>query len=256
MKRYVLLLSVWILGITFSLDACAAGFKVYGYKTRKQGEIELVYFNNFFAKSDLMQSFFGKTVEKKGHLSHSLEIEYGFTNRWTVSAYVDFEQPEGQGIRYTRMRSVFFRYRFFEKGDRFLDAAIYCEYYLPRKRYKNEEELEIKLILEKETGPFTIDLNPSVEKATSGPEIGEGLKFNYASGVYHNLSPKVRAGLEFYGKIGELGAPEEMRRQRHWIFPALKVKLPKRIGWDIGAGFGLTEASDDVVLKSITSIVF
>ena len=243
-------------GLMSCVESFAAGFKVYGYTTREQGEIELVYFNNYFAKSDLTQTFFGKKMDKEGHLSHSLEFEYGFTNRWTVSAYVDFEQPKGEKVTYTRMRSVFFRYRFFEKGDRFIDTAIYLEYYLPRKKYKDEEELEIKLILEKEVGPFRIDLNPALEKATSGPDVGEGLTFNYASGIYHTLSPRVRAGLEFYGKIGELSDPKETSEQLHWIFPSVKVKLAKRIGWDIGAGFGLTEASDDFVVKNIASIVF
>jgi hypothetical protein len=237
-------------------ELSAAGFKLYGYKTRKQGEVELVYFNNYYAKSDLTQSFFGNNLDKDGHMSHYLEIEYGLSNRWTVSAYFDFEQPRDENLRYTRMRSVFFRYRFLEKGDRFFDTALYIEYYLPKKSYKNEEELEVKLILEKPLGQINFLFNPSVEKALSGPEVEEGLKFNYATGFYWKVSPKIRLGMELFGKIGELSDPNPGDEQRHWIFPAMKIKLFNLIGWDLGAGIGLTDASDDLIVKNIFSIVF
>jgi hypothetical protein len=256
MKHKEIFFITLCLFLLITLQASAAGFKVYGYGTRKQGETELVYFNNYILQSDLSQNHFGEVVDREGHFSHSLEIEYGFTPRWTVSAYVDFEQPKGMAAKYTRMRGVFFRYRFFEKGDRFFDTAIYMEYYIPKKKYKNEEELEIKLILEKDMGKFRIDLNPSFEKALSGPEVAEGLKFNYASGFYLHVSSKFRAGLEFYGKMGELNSLKAYKDQRHWIFPSIKVKLPKHIGLDMGAGFGLTDYSDDLIIKGILSIEF
>lgn len=256
MNRIAFYRILFILVLVAVHQTATAQFKVYGYGTRQRGEVELVYFNDFYARSDLMKSYFGKAVDKEGLFSHSLEIEYGFTDRWTVSAYLDFEQPKDEEFEFTRFRGVFFRYRFFEKDERFINTAVYLEYYIPRKKYKNEEELEIRLILEKEFGRFKITLNPMFEKALSGPEVEEGLKFNYASGLYWNISKRVRAGLEFYGKTGELNQMGETQGDRHWIFPALKIKLPKRIGWDIGAGFGLTEYSDDLIIKNIISIVF
>ena len=244
-------------GFLFASAAQAAGFKVYGYKTRKMGEVELVYFNNYFLKSDLNQTFFNRELPMEGHLSHSFEIEYGFSNRWTVSLYVDAEQPKGEKVRFTRLRSVFFRYRFFEKGDRFFDTAIYAEYYIPRKSYKNEEELEVKLILEKDLGSRgRIVLNPSVEKALSGPEVEEGLKFNYAAGLYLNPAQWMRLGVEFFGKMGEIAHYSGISNKRHWVFPSMKLKLLGRIGWDVGVGFGLTDVSDDIIIKNILSIVF
>lgn len=52
-------------------------------------------------------------------------------------------------------------YAFFEKGSRPVDIAIYLEYIINNKDYKDYEELEIRLILEKDIGAFTIDFNPS-----------------------------------------------------------------------------------------------
>lgn len=245
-----------VIFMMLGVNLYGAGFKIYGYETLEQGEIEIVYFNNYFAKTDLMQTYFDKVIDKEGHLSHSLELEYGFTDRWTVAAYLDFEQPKGEEIEYTQLRGVFLRYKFFERGDYFMDPALYIEYYLPRKEYKNEEEIEIKLILEKQWGKSSLVLNPIVEKAVSGPEVEEGLKFNYAAGFYYQVHEKVRAGLEFFGKMDEISELDSISDKRHWLFPALKIKLPYHIGWEIGGGFGLTDNSDDFIVKNILSIEF
>ncbi len=256
MKNIIKACFFFIIIMIFGVNLHGAGFKIYGYKTLAQGEIEIVYFNNYFVKSDLMQTYFGKIVDKEGHISHSLELEYGFTDRWTVAAYIDFEQPKGENFKYTRFRGVFFRYRFFERNSRFMDPALYIEYYLPRKNFKNEEEIEIKLILEKQLGRTTILLNPMVEKAVSGSEVEEGLKFNYAVGFYYQVHTKIRAGIEFFGKMGEISELDSISDKSHWVFPALKIKLPYHIGWEIGGGFGLTDKSDDFIIKNILSIEF
>lgn len=241
--------------ILFTTNLMGAGFKIYGYKTLEKGEFEIVYFNNYFIKSDLQQTYFDKIVDREGLMSHSLEFEYGITDRWTVAAYFDFEKPAENDFKYTQFRGVFFRYRFFEKNTCFMDPALYLEYYLPRKAYKNEQEIEIKLILEKQIGKTSIKLNPMLEKVVAGPEKDEGLKFNYAAGLYYQFSEKIRGGLEFFGKMGEISEINSSDK-RHWIFPAFKIKLPGHIGWEIGGGFGLTDQSDDFIVKNIFSIEF
>ena len=253
MSRPFLVFSMTFLLIT---KLWSAGFKIYGYKTRDRGEIELVYLNNYIAQSELSQNFFGKQLSREGHLSHSFEIEYGVTDRLTLASYFDLEQPKDEGLKYTRFRCVFLRYRFFEPGDYFFNPALYLEYYIPKKSYKNEEELEIKLILEKKSGKFTLLLNPSFEKVVSGEDVTEGLKFQYAVGTYYAVTKKFRLGLEMFSKIGELSAIDEKEDQRHWIFPSIKMKLPGHIGWELGAGFGLTDASDDLIVKNFFSIEF
>ncbi len=50
------------------------------------------------------------------------------------------------------------------KGKYFFDTAIYVEYYIPKKEYKDYEELEIRLIFEKDFGNFRLDINPMIEK--------------------------------------------------------------------------------------------
>jgi len=253
-KKSILCISFVLL--VFVSSAFPQFFKVYGWKTRAQNEVELVLYNTVVVESDLTSSFFGKEVSKEGLWSHSIEAEYGVTDRLTVALYFDFEDPKGANVRHYRTRAVVFRYRFGEKGGFFMDPAIYVEYYIPRKSYKDYEELEIKLILERDFGHFRLDLNPMVEKKTSGSEVNEGLEFNYAIGFYYKKYRSVQPGIEFHGKMGEFSNFPTWDQQRHYIFPTVDLRFGPGFHWHLGAGVGLTGKSDDLLIKSIFSYSF
>jgi hypothetical protein len=246
------------MGIALMLAAAqtahARDFKVYGYKTPGQGEVELVYWWDYFVKSDHPYDYFGEVLEKEGLQRHTAEIEYGVTDRWTVAAYADFEKPQDGDFEYVQARAVVSRYRFFERGERFFDTAIYVEYYLPYKKYREGEKVETRLILEKSLGPATLILNPIFDKKISSQDaVEEGMEFEYAVGLYLPVGG-IKPGLEFYGEMGELSDLKPKDEQEHFVFPTVKVKLPHHIGLEVGYGFGLTDASDDQVVKVIIAL--
>jgi hypothetical protein len=207
----------------FSLQALHAQlYKVYGYQPAEAGELEFVLWNSYIPSSNLSYNFFGKTLDRKGLLAHSLELEYGLSNKFGIAAYLDFEDPKGGSLKQVRTKAIMAHYAFFEKGSRPLDIAIYLEYIINNKAYKDYEELEIRLILEKDIGDFRIDFNPI---------------------------------FEFYGKMGEISDFKPLKGQRHYIFPTLDFYIGKRLRWHTGVGFGLTEAADDITIKSILSFI-
>ena len=239
-------------------------YKVYGYQPAEAGELEFVLWNSYIPSSDVSYNYFGREVERKGLFAHSLELEYGLSNKWGIAAYLDFEDPKDGSFRYVRTKAIMAHYAFFEKGSRPLDIAIYLEYIIHNKAYKDYEELEVRLILEKDIGAFRIDFNPIFEKKTSGSKSEEGLEFNYALGIYFSNNEEgifksknlvIQPGIEFYGKMGEISDFKPSREQRHYIFPTLDFFIGKRFHWHTGVGFGLTDASDKITFKSILSIV-
>jgi len=251
MKR--ILTAVCLLALLASLPAQARHFKVYGYNTLDSGEWELVYWTDYVAKSDNTMNYFGKTgVAREGLVSHTFEAEYGITDRFMVAAYLDFEQPSGENLKYIQTRIVAARYRFGEPGQRFFDTAIYVEYYLPDINYQNsrKEKLETRLILEKKINGNTLRINPVLEKVMSGPNVTEGLELEYGVSLYGPFREGLQWGIEYYGGTGEL-AHINLAAKKHYLVPALSYKISKQLKWNVGAGFGLTDASDDVVFKSI-----
>jgi len=250
-----LILAVWLV-VMFSTPAHALDFKVYFYSTPGEGETELAYWWTYTVKSDHSYNYFGKLLDKQGLQQHSVEIEYGLTDHWTIGGYADFEKPKDGDFRYVQARAVVARYRFFEQGERFLDGAIEVEYAIPLKKYLDAETVETRVILEKDLSRVSIVLNPIFEKNVSGPNVDEGMDFQYASGLYYRATPRLTPGVEFYGDMGPLDNLNPKNQQKHYVFPRLGVKFPHRVSLDVGYGFGLTKASDDQVIKAILEIEF
>jgi hypothetical protein len=239
-----------------ALPAHALDFKVYPYSTPSEDEVELAYWWTTFVKSDNSYTYFGNTLDKQGLQQHSLEIEYGMTDHWTVAGYADFEKPKDGEFKYVRARAVMSRYRFFEQGERFIDGAVEIEYYLPYKKYSDAEKIETRVILEKDIRQISIMLNPIFEKDVSGSEVDAGMEFEYAAGLYLRATPLLTPGLEFYGVMGELSDMKPKDQQEHYVFPRLGVNFGHRLKFDLGYGFGLTKASDDQIIKAIVELEF
>jgi hypothetical protein len=255
MKIWLILLAAGLV-LGFSTPTHALDFKVYMYSTPSEGETELAYWWTYTVQSDQSINYFGKILDKQGLQQHSLEVEYGLTDHWTIGGYADFEKPKDGDFRYVQARAVAARYRFFEQGERFLDGAIEVEYAIPLKKYLDGETIETRVILEKDLGQVSIVLNPIFEKNVSGPNVDEGMDFQYASGLYYRATRRLTPGVEFYGDIGPLGNLNPKSQQQHYVFPRLGVKFTRSVSLDIGYGFGLTKASDDQVIKAILEFEF
>lgn len=254
MKK-VFLTAGLILSLTSLIVAPAQArhFKVYGYNTPEAGEMELVYWVDHVAGSDNTMSYFSNTVDRNGLWGHTLELEYGLTDRFTMSAYMDFEQPSSEKFRYIQSRMVAARYRFGNPGQRFFDLAVYVEYYFTDPSYLNEakEKIETRIILEKKFGTKSLRLNPKFEKVTSGADVDEGVEFEYGASLYGPWTKRLNWGVELYGSIGELVNTKSLDAQKHYIVPALTYKFNKHLKLNVGAALGMTIASDDLVIKSL-----
>jgi len=247
----------FIILLLFPVISQAQLFKIYPYQTAEAGEKELVYWFSAIG-SDHSYSFFGEEVDRQGLMAHSIELEYGLSNKWTAGFYLDFEQPKGQDLKLIKTKALMFHGRFWEKGERPVDLGLYVEYILPRSGYQKSEEIEIKWILEKDYGFHTIVLNPTFEKKVSGPDVEEGLEFAMNGGWYYKKSLSVQPGIEFYSKWGELTDLIPFDESKTYLFPSVDIVLGKKgmIIWHTGVGFGLTNPADNFVFKSILSIGF
>lgn len=121
-----------------------------------------------------------------------------------MSLYADFEQPKGKNFKWIRTKAVMLYYSLFEKNKMPLDMALYLEYKLPRKDYKKSEEIEFKLILEKDIKFHRIILNPTFEKVISEEDVEEGVEFVLNGAYVYTKSLVFQPRLEYYSKMGEL----------------------------------------------------
>lgn len=264
--------------------AAAQRYRVYQWDTPMQGWAEPALWNSVVAKSDLDYSHFGRTVREQGVTAHSAEFEYGMTDQFTLSTYADFESAPGLPLRYTAAR-VEGRYRFGSRYQRFFDPAIYLEYSVPRAKYEASQELEARLILQRDLNDFRLVLNPIVGRTFSnqssasesgasgsgssgsgehggGSEMvgtenaGSRLSGGFAGGLYWRRYHLLQPGVEYYNQVGPLGQLLAVRDQRHAIVPTVDLRFIPGLDWNLGLVVGLTPGSDRFTVKSVLSYEF
>jgi hypothetical protein len=221
--------------------------EVYPYETAGAGEKEFESLNSYVIN--------GQREAEPGlvpthHLWRtSLELSYGLSDHLEVAGYLDLALTADGRFDYAgnRFRG---RYRFFEKDQIPVNLGLYAEIEFPNSRFSvNDIEVEIRLILEKDLGPLTIQLNPIFEKAFDGEESSGGVELQYAAKGYYRFRPWLMPGVEFYGDFGPLTHFEPSSEQKHFIFPVVDSKLSQHVKLNTGVGFGLTSASDSVLVK-------
>lgn len=223
--------------------------RVNSYETPGRHQFELTLRNAGVVDSSGTFRFFGTPRPTQNAWIHALEVEYGATSHLALAAYLVTANAEGGGFQFTEVR-LEARYRFVQKQAWPVDLALYAEYVFARPQNGNDE-LELRLILEKDLGDIRLDLNPILEKETSGATL-RGFELGYAAGIYYRRLCWLQPGVELLGKVGELMRPHAAAEQEHYIFGAIDLYLfNQNLRWHLAVGGGLTPRSDEVVVRSL-----
>lgn len=221
--------------------------EVYPYDTAGEGELELENQNSYVINGE-------KNADPGMVPSHhlwrtSFEGVYGVTDHLEAAAYLDLALTADGRFDYAGWRARG-RYRFLEKDQIPVNLGLYAEMEFPNNRFsENDIELELRMILEKDLGPLIVELNPIFEKTLDGEEESVGWELQYAAKGYIHFRPWLMPGIEFFGDFGPLTHFEPSSEQKHFIFPVIDSKLSRNVKLNAGVGFGLTDASDSVLVK-------
>src|SRR5262245_16706029 len=223
-------------GLAVAAPALALNFfelEVYPATTEGKGLHELESTSSYVANGRSAAADADEEPPRHRLLRTSLEYDYGLTDRIDVATYLDLQHPNGGAL--------------WEKGEYPVDLGWYVEAEVPHDT-ESQLELEFRPILSRDVGRFSVDLNPSFELPTVSEER-RTLEFNYAARIYYRLSRRLVPGVEFYGGIGQIRAIEGSQEQEHYVFPTIYGRLARGLKFVAGPGFGLTRASDPVILK-------
>ena len=250
MKRSFIPLSL-IAGLLGSSPAWALNFfelEVYPATTEGKGLHEIESQSSFVAdgRKPSEEERAGEEPHRHHLLRTSIEYNYGLTDKIDVALYADLMRPNGEEMEYAGSRGRI-RGALWDKGRYFLDLGWYFEAEFPHHT-ESDLELEMRPIVSRDFGRFSADLNPIFELPTVSEEE-RTLEFNYAARIYYRLAPNLQPGVEFYGDIGRIRKIDPTREQEHYVLPVLYAALSHGLKVAIGTGFGITRASDPVVLK-------
>jgi hypothetical protein len=220
--------------------------EVYPYKTAAQGEVELENFTTYTRRGSQDMSV---PDNNKGLTRSSFEVSYGVTEKTEVSGYVDYSRARGQGDWDIKASRLHARTSFAEKGELPVDLGLYAEVEFPRKD-DNDAEFELRGIIEKDLGKWTLDINPIFEKVLKGVEKNEGWELQYAASVIYRLDERWHPRLDFFGDFGLLRDFEGIDEQKHLISPAVDIMFGHGLSASFGIAYGQTKASEQQLVRA------
>jgi hypothetical protein len=224
--------------------------QVYNAEIAAPGVFNLTWHNNFTPSGLTTPAFPGGIVPNHS-FNGVTEWAYGVTRWFEAGLYLPLYSITNQGsvlMNGFKLRTLFVvpdaAKRTFFYGINF-EFSYNARHWDPR-RYTSE----IRPIAGWHLGAVDVIVNPILDNSYVGG-LG-GLDFAPASRVAYNVSPRWAVAAEEYDDFGQLRGFLPSREQAHQVYGVIDYSgAPMDV--EAGVGFGMTKATDDVVLKLILS---
>jgi hypothetical protein len=191
------------------------------------------------------------------HAVHeTLEITHGFTPWFETGFYVFSSIQPSAGWQWVgdHIRP---RVRIPEAWHWPVGVSLSTEIgYQQRSFSEDTWTWELRPIIDKQLGRWYFAVNPALEKSLHGVNSSAGWDFAPAAKISFDLTKKIAPGIEYYGDLGEIGQFNHVHAQQHQLFPSLDLNLSPDWEINFGVGFGLTPATDKLVIKLILGRLF
>ena len=239
--RPILLSMRIIVGITIACGATAARadrrsfVRGYEYATQPKGNLELELWNEIEPpRGDLSAAL----------ITNRIELEYGLTDHWDVALYHVFTQggADHAPLRFDSWR-LETRYRLAERGEWPVDVMLYLEG--ERSTELGEPfELEEKVILARDLGPFGLVLNlVGEQKLFRGAER----TWEVDLGARYEVVPQLRVAAEVWTIQAVTAAPT---KGAWYAGPSISL-AGERLWLQAGLGVGLGDSASQFQFRSV-----
>ena len=191
-------------------------------------------------------------VQPTHHAMHeTLEITQGFTDWFETGFYVFSSiQPDG-GWQWVgdHIRP---RFSIPQKWHWPVGLSLSQEFGYSQAKFSGDTwTYELRPIIDKTYGPWYFAFNPVFGQALHGPNVTRGWEFNPNVKISYDVTPKIAAGIEYYGNTGPATEFDPIGQQEHQIFPTIDLNVSPKWEFNFGVGWGLTPATDHLIVKCI-----
>jgi hypothetical protein len=184
-------------------------------------------------------------------LHETLEITHGFTSWFEVALYTFSSIQPGMDWQWVG-NHIRPRVRVPESWHWPVGLGFSVEFgYQQRKFSTDTWTVELRPIIDKKWGPWYLSFNPTIGRSLKGENTGRGFEFSPNIKISYDLTPKIAGGVEYYGSLGPLSGFDPLQKQQHQLFPTIDLNLSPAWELNFGVGFGLTEATDRLIVKMI-----
>ena len=228
--------------------------QVYGVDTVAPGHTMVELHSNFTFDGS---KTYADGLNPTNHALHeTVEITHGWNDWFETGFYIFTSERSGDGIDWVgdHIRP---RVRVPEKWKWPVGVSLSMEFGYQRRQFSADTwTLEIRPIIDKTMGKWYWSFNPSLDRSFHGPGVNQGLVFSPNFKFSYDLTPKIAAGLEYYGSLGPITGFDPVSQQQQQIFPAIDLNIAPQWEINFGLGVGLTGATDHLIAKMILGYRF
>lgn len=224
--------------------------QVYDGSIASVGQFTVQQHLNYVARGQPLPAFPG-SFRSDGSLNGTPEFAYGLTDWWEMGLYLPFAVQDRQFLSDGfKLRTLFVSPNASQR-EFFYGVNVELSYEMP-KFAQTRWGLEIRPIIGVRKGDYEFIVNPIVDFGLGRLGIAE---FAPAARIAKTVARNVQLGLEYYGGFGEIGHFAALRDQQHTLFAVTDFKAGD-FDVNVGVGYGMTPASDRVVIKTIIGYAF
>ena len=246
------ILSLVVFGWPLAALAQTDEIEVYDATIADPGHFEVTLHNNFAPNGLKQPAFPGATISNHSW-NGTLETAYGVNEWWELGAYFPvytFSQGTAQ-LDGGKLRSLFVVP---DAAHRTFFYGVNFEVSINNKHWdEHSPSLEIRPIMGLHLGKWDLISNPIVNSGFNG--FGN-LVFAPAERVAYNISDQFAMAAEHYANYGPLNAMAPLNRSYQEAFAVVDYTHDEANALEFGVGFGLTSASDRVLVKLILNHSF
>jgi hypothetical protein len=255
-RRYFL--SLAFLAVVLSATSARAQdnyeIQVYGYELVDPGHTMVELHSNFTIDGS-------KTivdgVYPTNHAEHeTVEITHGFNDWFECGFYIFTSATQGQGWQWVgdhiRPRVAAPKRWHWPVG-----VSLSNEIGYQRRQFSVDTwTWEIRPIVDQKVGRWYWSVNPTLDRSFHGESVHQGVVFSPNFKFSYDFTPKIAAGLEYYGSVGPVTGFDAVAQQQHQIFPSIDLNIAPQWEINFGLGVGLTGATDHLIAKMILGYRF
>ncbi len=236
-----------LIGVPFGARAQTDEIQVYDATIADPGHFEATLHNNYAPDGLKQPNYPGGTISNHSW-NGTLETAYGVADWWELGLYLPVYTFAGGTEQFDggKLRTLFVVP---DAAHQMFFYGINFELSFNNKHWEDHSpSLEVRPIVGLHLGKWDLIANPIVDTGLNGAGHAG---FNPSERIAYNLSESYAVAVEHYAGYGALNTIEPFNRSYQVLFAVADYRISEANSVEFGAGFGLTNASDKVLLKLI-----
>jgi hypothetical protein len=228
--------------------------QVYGSDTVPAGHTMVELHSNYTVDGE--REVVNGVLPSNHALHETLEITHGFTPWFETGFYVFSSIQPDEGWQWVgdHIRP---RVRVPEDWHWPVGLSLSTEIGYQRSSFSEDTwTWEIRPVIDKQWKRWYFSINPAFEKSLHGLNSSQGFGFAPSAKISFDLTKVVAVGAEYYASLGPVGDFSSWEQQQHQIFPVIDLNLSPKLEFNFGVGFGLTQSTDNLIVKLILGYQF